>query len=72
MKERIDKAEAIVQELDDILDEKDLKEEEVRHLYEQIESDKSDITSYINRMIREQEICIGIGTNYKCLAYNIL
>jgi len=57
--ERIDKAEAIVQELDDILDERDLKEEEVRHLYEQIESDKSDITSYINRMIREQEICIG-------------
>jgi len=57
--ERIDKAEAIVTELDDILDEKDLHEEEVRHLYEQIESDKSDITSYINRMIREQEICIG-------------
>jgi len=57
--ERIDKAEAIVAELDDILDDKDLKEEEVRHLYEQIESDKSDITSYINRMIREQEICIG-------------
>lgn len=55
---RVNKAEADVEESTETLDQRLLSLEEVAGLLEQLESDKYDVTSYINRMIHEKELSI--------------
>ena len=52
---RVTAAEADVDEFQDKMENRLLSLEEITALLEQLESDKHDVTSYINRMIHEKE-----------------
>jgi len=58
--DQIEKSEDHLTEVNDALDAQIVEQDLVVELMNQIDEDKNDICSYINRMIREKEICMEL------------